>query len=153
MWATVVIRCCQYLQAGSFGNYNSQASVSINRRITRWILSSICLLSRSFGNRLKWIISYNISQQETNVSKLTLKLACWPGFSRRSARIFCIGKVWTYLLKEICYEIMDTHPGGNDKDLRMIRCRFTRILNPEHNLSNLILYLFCSISLPWINPS
>ena len=32
--------------------------------------------------------------------------------------------------------------GGNDKDLRIIRCRFTRILNPEHSLSNLFLYLF-----------
>ena len=32
--------------------------------------------------------------------------------------------------------------GGNDKDLRTIRCRFTRILNPEHNLSNVFLCLF-----------
>ena len=42
---------------------------------------------------------------------------------------------------------------GNDKDFRMIRCRFTRILNPEHNLSNLFLYLFYRISLTWINPN
>ena len=28
---------------------------------------------------------------------------------------------------------------GNDKELMMIRCRFTRILNPEHNLSSLFL--------------
>ena len=48
---------------------------------------------------------------------------------------------------------LDFLEGGNDKDLRMIRCRSTRILNPEHNLSNLFLCLFCSISLPWINPS
>ena len=32
--------------------------------------------------------------------------------------------------------------GGNDKVLRRIWCRFTRILNPEHNLSNLFLCLF-----------
>ena len=42
---------------------------------------------------------------------------------------------------------------GNDKYLRMFMCWFTKILNPEHNLSNLFLCLFCSISLPWVNPS
>ena len=42
---------------------------------------------------------------------------------------------------------------GNDKDLRMFRCRFTRILNPEHNLTKLFWCLFCRISLIWINPN
>ena len=32
---------------------------------------------------------------------------------------------------------------GNTKELRMIRCRLTRIFNPEHNLSNLFLCLCC----------
>ena len=32
--------------------------------------------------------------------------------------------------------------GGNDKDLRIIKCRLTRISNPEHNLSNLFLSYF-----------
>ena len=30
---------------------------------------------------------------------------------------------------------MDTYQGRNVKDLRMIRCRLTRIFNPECNLS------------------
>ena len=72
---------------------------------------------------------------------------------RRSAWIFCIGKVWTYLLKEICYKILSMHPGGNDKDLKMIRCRFRKIFNLEHNLSSLFLCLFYRISLTWINPN
>ena len=53
--------------------------------------------------------------------------------------------VWSWLVNP------DFLDGGNDKDLRIIRCRFTRILNPEHNLSNLLLCLFYRISLTWIN--
>ena len=33
------------------------------------------------------------------------------------------------------------HPGGNDKDLKMIRCRFRKIFNPEHNLSNILVFI------------
>ena len=42
---------------------------------------------------------------------------------------------------------------GNTKELRMIRCRFTRAFNPEHNLSKLFLCLFYRISLTWMNPN
>ena len=70
-------------------------------------ISRPIFLGRRFGSRFKWIISYNISLQETNVSKLTLKLAYWPGFLKRSIWIFYIDKVETYLLREIFYEIMD----------------------------------------------
>ena len=31
---------------------------------------------------------------------------------------------------------------GNDKELRMIRCRLKKVLKPEHNLSKLFLCLF-----------
>ena len=37
----------------------SPASTSFNRRITRWTLSPICLLSRRLGSWLKWIILHN----------------------------------------------------------------------------------------------
>ena len=39
---------------------------------------------------------------------------------------------------------------GNDKDFRMIRYRFKRILRPEHNPTNLFLL---QISLTWMNPN
>ena len=53
---------------------------SLNRWITRWILSPICLLSRCLGSRLKWIILHNIFLWETNISKLSMKLAFDPDF-------------------------------------------------------------------------
>ena len=34
---------------------------------------------------------------------------------------------------------MGIYQEGNDKDLKMIRCRFTRIFNPEYNLSKVVL--------------
>ena len=49
-------------------------------------------------------------------------------------------RLWIHIKKE------------DDKDLRMIRCRLTRIFNPKHNLSNLFLCLFYRSSLTWINP-
>ena len=59
--------------------------------------------------------------------------------------------------QQIEYEAVLNDPdfleGGNDKDLRMIRCWRTRIFNPEHNMSNLFLCLCCRISLTWINPN
>ena len=128
-------RCYQYLQAGNFG-YDKPASFTSSSRLkVRWVFQNQYALSRRFGSRFKWIISYNISLQETNASKLTLKLAYWPGFLKRSIWIFCIHKVWTYLLKGICDEYMGMYQEGNDKDLKMIRCRLTRIFNPEYNLS------------------
>ena len=42
---------------------------------------------------------------------------------------------------------------GNTKELRMIRCRLTRVLNPKHNPSKLFLCLFYRISLTWMNPN
>ena len=146
-------RCHQYLQTGDFGNIKPASSTSLNWLNIRWVFEDQNYLTRRLGSRLKWIILHNIFLWETNISKLSMKLAYWPGFFRRSAWIFCIGKVWTYLLKEICYKILSMHPGGNDKDLKMIRCRFTRIFNPECNLSNLFLCLCCRISLTWINPN
>ena len=110
----------------------------------------IFLSSQSIEGRLKWIISYNISLQE--LMSANWLWTYWPRFFRRSAWIFCMGKVWTYLLKEICYEFLGMYQERNDKDLKMIRCWPTRILNPEHNLSNLFLCLFYRISLTWINP-
>ena len=61
---------------------------------------------------------------------------------------------WIICLQYFFYKKIDYEAGlltrvfleeVNDKDLRVFRCRFTRILNPEHNLSNLFLCLFCSI--------
>ena len=145
-------RCHQYLQTGYFGNDKPASSTSLSRLKIRWVFQDqyFCQ-SQSIEGRLKWIISYNIFLQRANISKLIMKLAYWPGFFRRSAWIFCISKVWTYLLKEICYKILSMHPGGNDKDLKMIRCRFRKIFNPERNLSSLFLCLFYRISLTWIN--
>ena len=125
--ATVMTRYYQYLQAGNFG-YDKPASFTSSSRLkVRWVFQDQYVLSRRFGSRFKWIISYNISLQETNASKLTLKLAYWPGFLKRSIWIFCIHKVWTYLLKEIFYEFMGMYQERNDKDLKMIRCRLTKI--------------------------
>ena len=149
----------QQLWPGAINIYKPDILAMINRQVLQagWksdeFFQDQYFLSRRFGSRFKWIISYNISLQETNASKLTLKLAYWPGFLKRSIWIFCIHKVWTYLLKEICYEFMGMYQEGNDKDLKMIRCRFTRIFNPEHNLSKLFWCLFCRISLTWINPN
>ena len=55
--------------------------------------------------------------------------------------------------KEICYEIMDTYQEGDDKDLRMIKCRFIRIFNPEHKPAKFVLVFMLQISLTWINPN
>ena len=43
---------------------------------------------------------------------------------------------WSWSIDPDCLE------KGNDKDLKMIRCRFTWIFNPEYNLSKLFLCLF-----------
>ena len=107
--ATIMTRCHQYLQTGNFGTIKSARSTSSNWLNIRWVFQDQYFLSRRFGSWLKWIILHNISLQETNVSKLTLKLAYWPRLFKRSICIFCIDKVETYLLKKIYYEIMDIY--------------------------------------------
>ena len=80
---TIMTRCHQYLQTGNFGNIKPPSFRSSNRLNIRWVFQDPYFLNRRFGSRLKWIILHNISLWETNVSKLSMKLACWPGFSGR----------------------------------------------------------------------
>ena len=84
--ATVMTRCYQYLQAGNFDKPTSLTSSTWLK--VRWVFQDQYVLSQRFGSRFKWTISYNISLQETNASKLTLKLAYWPGSLKRSIWIF-----------------------------------------------------------------
>ena len=58
--------------------------------------------------------------------------------------------------QEIDYEVgllSSIFDEGNNKELRMIRCRLTKIFNPEHNLLKLFLCFVYRISLTWINPN
>ena len=116
--ATVMTRCYQYLQAGNFG-YDKQISFTSSSRLkVRWVFQDQYVLSRRFGSRFKWIISYNISLQETNASKLTLKLAYWPGFFQRKYLDFLHWQNLNISAKEICYEIMDTYQEGRWQGLK-----------------------------------
>ena len=42
---------------------------------------------------------------------------------------------------------------GGDKDLSMIKCRFTRVFKPEHNPTKFVLVFMLQISLTWMNPN
>ena len=81
---TIMTRCHPYLQTGNFGNIKPASFTSLNQLNIRWVFQDQYFLSRCFGSRLKWIILHNISLWETNIGKLSMKLAYWPGFSRRS---------------------------------------------------------------------
>ena len=95
---------------------NWQVSTSSSRLKIKWLFQDQYLLRQRFGNRFKWIISFNISLEEPMSAN---RLWSWP--------------------------VDSDFPGENVKDLRMIRCRLTRIFNPEHNLSNLFLCLYCRL--------
>jgi len=141
--------------------YNPTILVIINQQVLHlqadWksdkYFKTNIFLSQRFGSQLKWVISYNISLQETNVSKVILKLACLTRIFQKKYLDFLHSQSWNISAKKICYEFMGMYQEGNDKDLKMIRCRLTRIFNLEHNLSKLFWCLFCRISLTWITPN
>ena len=122
-------RCRQQLWPGAFNIYKPAILVILNRQVlhlqTGWISDKY--------------FQTHISQTGGAESK-ELFFTIFLGDKPMSANW-----LWSWFVDP------DFPEGGNNKDLRMIRYRFTKILNLEHNLSNLFLCLFCSISLPWIN--
>ena len=101
MLATIMTRCHQYLQTGNFGNVKPACSTSSSQLKIRWVFQAQYFLL-SIGSWIKWIILHNIFYEKP-------MSANW---------------LWSWPIDT------DIPEEGNDTDLRMIRCRLTRIFNP-----------------------
>ena len=119
-------QCHQYWQTGNFGNDKPARTTSSSRLNISWIFQdqSFCQVRALKSHSNELFFTIFFYEKPMSANWLW----GWP--------------IDPNFLEE-----------GNDKDLRMFRCPFLRIIKPEHNLSNLFLCLFFSISLPWINPS
>ena len=126
MLAKIMTWCYQSLQTGYFGNDKPASSTSLSQLKIRWVFQD------------QYFYQVRALEAESNELFFTIFFCEKP---------MSANWLWSWPIDP------DFLEEGNDKDLRMIRCRLTKIFNPEYNLSSLFLCLFYRISWTWINPN